>query len=403
MGDDPGARSTLAAPVEVSVVIPCLNEAGTVGDCVEKALKGVEAAGVSGEVIVADNGSTDGSVDIATESGARIVPVATKGYGHALRAGIEAARGQFIVMGDADDTYDFGEIPKFVDGWRQGYDLVMGNRFGGEIRPGAMPWTHRYIGNPVLSGVLRILFHTNIHDAHCGMRGFTADAYRRMDVRTTGMEFASELVIKAAKLDCKMTEIPVTLWPDRRTGAPHLRSVPDGWRHLRFMLLCAPNWLFVLPGVVLMTIGVGLVLWLLPGPRKIGDVTFDVHTMLFGLIFTLLGAQSIWTGLFAKAFSHSERFSHGEKFEGLLQRVTLEQGLLVGGLVAAVGFAGNAYLFFDWRASGYGPFSELRAVIFWSMLLFLGLQTILSSFFLSMLGISRDTYIGEYDRPREPR
>ncbi len=394
----------MASPVDVSVVIPCLNEAGTVGDCVEKAVKGLDAAGVTGEVIVADNGSTDGSVDVARAKGARIVPVSTKGYGYALRTGIEAARGEFIIMGDADDTYDFSEIPRFVQSWRDGYDVVMGNRFGGDIRPGAMPWTHRYIGNPVLSAILRVLFHTPIHDAHCGMRGFTADVYRRMDVRTTGMEFASELVIKAAKVGCNIIEIPITLWPDRRDRPPHLRSVPDGWRHLRFMLLCAPNWLFVVPGAAFMAAGISLMLWLLPGPRKVGHVTFDVNTMFFGVVFTLVGAQAIWTGLFAKAFSYSERFSKGERsFEGILKRFTLEQGLLIGALVGAVGLVGDVWLLLDWRSSGYGPFAGMRWVIFWSLLLFLGVQAVLSSFLLSMLGISRDTYIGEYDRPKALR
>ncbi|MBV8161331.1 MAG: glycosyltransferase, partial [Acidimicrobiia bacterium] len=382
-GPPPAQPGPAGRSVDVSVVLPCLDEVGTVGACVEKALKGLEAARVSGEVIVADNGSTDGSVEAAATSGARIVRVATRGYGHALRAGIEAANGRFIVMGDADDTYDFSDIPKFVQGWRDGYDVVMGNRFAGGIRPGAMPWTHRHVGNPLLTGLLRVLFNADIHDAHCGMRGFTAEAYRHMDVRTTGMEFASELVIKAAKLRCRMTEIPVTLWPDRRDGPPHLRSVPDGWRHLRFMLLCAPNWLFVAPGAAVMAIGVSLVLWLLPGPRKVGHVTFDVHTMFFGLIFTLLGAQAVWTGLFAKVFSYSERLSGGDQsFERLLKRFTLEQGLLVGGVVAAVGLGGDIWIFLDWRASGYGPLSAIRPLIFWSTLLFLGLQTVLSSFFL---------------------
>jgi hypothetical protein len=223
-----------------------------------------------------------------------------------------------------------------------------------------------------------------------------------MDLRTTGMEFASEFVIKAAKLKCRMTEIPITLWPDRRGRPPHLRSVPDGWRHLRFMLLYAPNWLFILPGSSFMVLGIALVVWLLPGPRHIGNVTLDVHTMFFGLIFTLLGAQAVWTGLFARVFSYSERFSQGDKsFEGLLKRITLEQGLVAGGLLAAAGLAGDAWVFLRWRSTGYGPLSAERPLIFWSMLLFLGVQAVLSSVFLSMLGISRDTYIGEYDVRRK--
>src|SRR5947209_3794424 len=231
------APDGLDREVQVSVVIPCLNEVRTIAGCIERAVDAFPRAGVVGEVIDADNGSEDGSVDIAETLGARVVQVPRRGYGSALRTGIEAARGTFIVIGDADGSYDFGEIPKFLEKWRQGYDVVMGNRFAGDIKRGAMPWHHRYIGNPLLSGLLRILFHPGIHDAHCGMRGFTRAAYDRMDLRTTGMEFASEFVIKAAKTGARMTEVPITLWPDERGRPPHLRSVPDGWRHLRFMLL----------------------------------------------------------------------------------------------------------------------------------------------------------------------
>lgn len=227
--------------IEVSVVIPCLNEAQSIALCISKALEAFKSAGIHGEVVVADNGSTDGSVTIAERVGARTVSVSLKGYGHALRGGIEAARGRLIIMGDADDSYDFSEVPRFVEKLREGYEVVMGNRFKGEIMRGAMPWCHKYIGNPVLSGILRLLFHTPIADAHCGMRGFTKSIYLRMDLRTTGMEFASEFVIKATKLAAKMTEIPITLWPDKRGRPPHLRSFRDGWRHLRFMLLYAPN------------------------------------------------------------------------------------------------------------------------------------------------------------------
>jgi hypothetical protein len=230
------------------------------------------------------------------------------------------------------------------------------------------------------------------------MRGFTKDVYQRMDLRTTGMEFASEFVIKAAKLGAKMTEIPITLWPDKRGRPPHLRSFRDGWRHLRFMLLYAPNWLFLGPGLSLMTLGLALVLWLLPGPRELGGVVFDIHTMVFGLVFTLLGAQIISIGLFAKAFSYSERFDHkGHSLEGWLKRVTLEQGLIAGAILSLVGFAGDGWVFWKWAASGFGPLHEVRAVIFWSMWFFLGVQIIFSSFFLSMLGISRGTYIGDYE------
>jgi hypothetical protein len=357
------------------------------------------SAGVRGEVVVADNGSTDGSIQIAEKAGARVVNVAQRGYGSALRAGITAARGAFIIMGDADDSYDFGEVPRFVEMWRQGYDVVMGNRFRGEIKRGAMPWHHKYIGNPALSSVLNLFFHAGIGDSHCGMRGFTRAVYERMDLRSTGMEFASEFVIKAAQLGAKITEIPITLWPDKRGRPPHLRSFRDGWRHLRFMLLYAPNWLFLLPGMMLVVFGLFLVAWLLPGPRVVTPrITLDVHTMIFGVIFTLLGVQILSIGAFAKVFTYTERFDRGNvSLKRVLTHVTLESGLLLGGALFLTGFAGCAWVVWGWVASGFGPLHEVRQVLFWSMWLFVGIQVIFASFFLSMLGISRGTYIGDYD------
>ena len=276
---------TQGGEIEVSLVIPCLNEAQSLALCIQKATAAFKAAGIRGEVIVADNGSTDGSIEIARRQEARLVHATRRGYGNALRAGVEAARGRFIIMGDADESYDFNEIPRFCAKWREGSDLVMGNRFAGEIRPGAMPWHHRYIGNPVLTALLNVFFHAGVGDVHCGMRGFTYKLYERLDLRTTGMEFASELVIKAARLGARITEIPITLWPDKRGRPPHLRSFRDGWRHLRFMLLCAPNWLFLLPGGLLGLFGIFLVTFLLPGPRHLGRAVIDIHTMLFGMVF----------------------------------------------------------------------------------------------------------------------
>ena len=388
-----------AGAADVSVVIPCLNEANSLGVCIEKALKAFQDAGLSGEVVVADNGSTDGSVEIAEKSGARVIPVAQRGYGSALKAGIRAARGAFIVMGDADDSYDFSEVPRFVEQWRKGSEVVMGNRFAGEIKPGAMPWHHKYIGNPGLTTLLNLLFRSGIGDSHCGMRGFTRDVFERMDLRSSGMEFASEFVIKAAQIGARTSEIPITLWKDKRGRPPHLRSFRDGWRHLRFMLLYAPNWLFLLPGGLLMAMGLALVLWLLPGPRTIfHNVVLDVHTMIFGVIFTLLGAQILSIGAFAKVFSYAERFDRNTvSLKRVLKRVSLEKGLLLGGLLFAAGFAGCAYIAWQWAASGFGPLAQVRGVLFWSMWLFLGVQITFSSFFLSMLGISRGTYIGDYD------
>jgi glycosyltransferase involved in cell wall biosynthesis len=389
----------LAGSVGVSVVIPCLNEAKSIGICVGKAIEAFRAAGLRGEVVVADNGSNDGSIEIAEKSGARVVAVSQRGYGAALRAGIAAARGAFIIMGDADDSYDFSEVPRFVEKWQQGYDVVMGNRFRGEIKRGAMPWHHKYIGNPALSTVLNLFFHAGIGDSHCGMRGFTRAVYDRMDLRSTGMEFASEFVIKAAQLQAKVAEIPITLWPDKRGRPPHLRSFRDGWRHLRFMLLYAPNWLFLLPGVVLVVVGLFLVFWLLPGPRVLTPrVILDVHTMIFGVMFTLLGVQIISIGAFAKVFSYAERFDHKNiSLRRVLTHVTLESGLLLGGGLFLVGLIGDAWVVWDWVASGFGPLQQVREVLFWSMWLFIGIQVTFASFFLSMLGISRGTYIGDYD------
>ncbi|PYT57633.1 MAG: dolichol-P-glucose synthetase [Acidobacteria bacterium] len=386
-------------PVEVSVVIPCLNEANSLAFCVDKALKAFSASGLTGEVIVADNGSTDGSTEIAEERGARVVRVPERGYGAALRAGIAAARGSFIVMGDADDSYDFTDVPRFVEKLREGYEMVVGNRFRGGIKPGAMPPLHKYFGNPGLTALLNTFFHARIGDSYCGMRGFTRALYDRLDVRSTGMEFALEMIIKAAQIGARISEIPIMLWPDKRGRAPHLRSFRDGWRSLRFMLLYAPNWLFLLPGATLVAFGLFLVFWLLPGPRQIlHHVILDIHTMIFGVIFTLLGVQTLSIGAFAKLFSYAERFDRGNvSLKRLLKRVTLESGLLFGGALFLTGLTGCAWITWQWAASGFGELHQVRQVLFWSMWLFLGIQVIFASFFLSMLGISRGTYIGDYD------
>jgi hypothetical protein len=386
-------------PVDVSVVIPCLNEANSLAFCIDKAVNAFRNAGLSGEVVVADNGSNDGSVVIAEQHGARVVHVAERGYGAALRAGIAASRGPYIIMGDADDSYDFTEVPRFVEKLREGYDVVMGNRFRGGIQPGAMPPLHKYFGNPGLTALLNLLFKAGIGDSYCGMRGFTRALYDRLDVRSSGMEFALEMIIKSAQIGARITEISIVLWPDKRGRAPHLRSFRDGWRSLRFMLMYAPNWLFLLPGASLVFVGLVLVFWLLPGPRAITPrVTLDLHSMIFGVIFTLLGAQILSIGAFAKVFSYAERFDRGTvSLKRVLRRVTLESGLLLGGALFLAGFGGCAWITWQWAASGFGPLHEVRQVLFWSMWLFLGVQIIFASFFLSMLGISRATFIGDYD------
>jgi hypothetical protein len=384
---------------EVSVVIPCLNEANSLELCIRKALDAFAKSGIHGEVVVADNGSTDGSIEIAEKAGARVVRVRKGGYGSALQGGIARSKGKFIVMGDADDSYDFSAVPEFVKKWHEGYDVVMGNRFQGEIKPGAMPWSHKYIGNPGLSTLLNILFRSGAGDSHCGMRGFTRAAFDQMDLRTTGMEFASEFIIKASQLGVKIGEIPVVLSKDKRGRPPHLRSFHDGWRHLRFMLLYAPNWLFLLPGATLFAVGLFLVFWLLPGPRQVTPhVVIDLHTMIFGVFFVLMGAQIISIGFFAKVFSYAERFDRRSvSLRRVLNRVKLEDGLLIGAISFLAGLVGCVSVVWEWAASGFGPLFQVREVLFWSMWLFLGMQVIFSSFFLSMLGISRGTYIGDYD------
>lgn len=399
---DAELQTATAAPIsshlEVSVIIPCLNEANSVAICIDKALAAIAKLGVSGEVVVADNGSTDASVEIAKLHGARVVHVAAKGYGNALRAGIAAARGEFIVMGDADDSYDFSELPKFVEKRREGYEFVMGNRLRGEIKPAAMPWHHRYVGTPVMSFIINVFFRAGIGDVNCGMRGFTRTFYDRLDIRTTGMEFASELVVKAARHRAQIAEIPITLWPDKRGRPPHLRSFRDGWRHLRFMLLYAPNWLFLLPGAFLAGLGLGIVVWLLPGPRTVGRTVIDVHTMLFGMVFALIGVNIATIGMFAKVFSYTERFARRQySLERWFKRIKLETGLAAGTALAAIGTSGLFVVTWRWIKSGFGPFHEMRAVIFFSLFFLLGMHTIFASFFFSMLGISRSTYIGDYE------
>ena len=390
--------------IEVSVVIPCLNEERSIAVCIDKAFAAFQAAGINGEVLVADNGSSDGSVEIAKQHGARVLDVAAKGYGNALHMGIKEALGKFIVIGDADDSYDFSEIPRFVAKWREGYELVMGNRFTGEIKQGAMPWHHRYIGTPVMSAIVNVLFGAGIGDVNTGMRGFTKELYRRLGLRTTGWEVASEFVIKAAKIGARVTEIPITLWPDKRGRPPHLRSFQAGWRNLRFMLLYAPNWLFILPGSSLFILGMGIVFWLLPGPRWVGRIGFNIHTMLFGMIFALLGVQIIFTGFFAKVFSYSARFDRQQRsLERLLRTFTLEHGLIFGTALALMGFAGDLRVFYQWVTAGFAELQQMRPVIFWSLWFFVGIQIVFASFLLSMLGIARNTYIGDHESSQENR
>jgi glycosyltransferase involved in cell wall biosynthesis len=393
-------REAQDGPV-ASVVMPCLDEEKTLAGCIAAARRGIEAAGIAGEVIVVDNGSRDRSVAVAEAAGARVVRCERKGYGNALRAGFAAARGRFILMGDADQSYDFGELPRFWKEIEAGHELVMGTRLLGRIEPGAMPRLHRYLGNPLLSFILRLLFRAPVSDAHCGLRALTKEAVSRMDLRTGGMELASEIVIKAAAAGLRITEIPITLHKDARDRPPHLRSFRDGWRHLRYMLMMAPNWLFFLPGLVALGAGSLLIGALLPGPLRFGPVTFDVHTMLLGMALALLGVYLLLLGCFVKAFSYTERLgpARASAFASALRRVKLEHGLVAGGALVAVGLAGDAWFLARWLAEGAGRLdagATLRPAILYTTLLVAGLQVVFGAFFLSMLGISRGDYVGDY-------
>jgi glycosyltransferase involved in cell wall biosynthesis len=390
-----GADSAGVGP-EVSVVIPCLNEVQSIAACVDKALEAFRNAGISGEVVVADNGSTDGSIDLALEHGARVIHVNIKGYGSALRSGILEARGAFIILGDADGSHDFSEIPRFVEKWRAGHDFVIGNRFLGEIKEGAMSWHHRHLGTPILSGILNLFFSAGVGDINCGMRGFSRELANRLDLRTNGMEFASEQLIKAARAGARIAEVPITMWPDQRDRPPHLRTFRDGWRHLRFIMLSAPNWLFLLPGGLLMALGVGLVLWLLPGPAFAGRVELNTNTMSLAMMLVLLGMHIVSIGVFVKVFCYTERFSRTElSLARWLKRVKLEHGLVLGAILVVSGLTGDAIVLWQWAARGFGHLDAVRTVFFCSLSFFLGVEVLFSSVFLSMLGISRDTYIGE--------
>jgi len=381
------------APLELSIVMPCLNEAETLGTCITKARQWLLKNQVAGEIIVADNGSTDGSQEIATVLGARVVDVSQKGYGSALMGGINAARGKYIVMGDADDSYSFSHLEPFLEQLRQGFDLVMGNRFAGGIQPGAMKALHKYLGNPVLTGIGRLLFTSPCGDFHCGLRGFNKEAILKLDLRTTGMEFASEMVVKSTLHKLKITEVPTVLFPDGRSRPPHLRSWRDGWRHLRFLLLYSPRWLFLYPGLLLMFVGLLAGLWLIPGARTVGSVTFDIHTLLYAASAIVIGFQAVNFSLFTKIFAISEGLLPADKrLDRLFKYVTLETGLVTGALLVAAGLGMSLYAVSDWGAHSFGnlrPDEVLRIVIPSITALILGSEIILSSFFFSVLGLKR--------------
>lgn len=384
--------------MELSVVMPCLNEAETVATCVSKAVGCMAEHGIDGEVIVADNGSTDGSQRLATDAGARVVPIEDKGYGNALLGGIRAARGEYVIMGDADDSYDFTALLPFVEKLREGAELVMGNRFAGGIAPGAMPPLHRYLGNPVLSFIGRLFFRSRAGDFHCGLRGFRRDSALALDLQSTGMEFASEMVVKATLRKQRITEVPTTLSPDGRSRPPHLRSWRDGWRHLRFLLLYSPRWLFLIPGIALILLGliVGIpVGW---GPVTIGEITFDVDTLVGASAMVVIGFQAVTFALLTKVYAMAEGFLPPDRrVRRLLEVWSLERGLLIGGALAVLGLVGLVASVSHWQVHGYGeldPRWSLRLVVPSATAFVLSFQVMIVTFFLSILSIRRTQHPG---------
>jgi glycosyltransferase involved in cell wall biosynthesis len=380
--------------VELTVLMPCLNEAETLAQCIRKARACIARLGLDAEVLIADNGSTDGSQRIAVEEGARVVAVPTRGYGAALYHGSLQARGRYIIMGDADDSYDFSKLDLFIEKLREGFDLVMGNRFRGGVRPGAMPWKNRYIGNPVLSAIGRLFFKSPAGDFHCGLRGFSRDAFDRLELQTTGMEFASEMVIKATLLGMRIAEVPTTLDKDGRSRPPHLRPWSDGWRHLRFMLLYSPRWLFLYPGMLLMLAGLVVGALLLPGPLMLRpNLGLDVHTLLFAFAAVLLGFQGVSFAFCARAYALNEKLLPSDpRLERLFQRYTLETGLMVGLLLLLVGLGAAIYAVVGWSRVGFGeldPRAMLRTAIPAVTAICLGGQVVLTSFLMSFLGLRR--------------
>ncbi len=392
-------QSSLSDPSsdpEVSIILPCLNEVKTLESCLRKANLAIATHGLQAEIIVADNGSTDGSQTKAEACGARVIHVEERGYGAALMTGITAAQGTYIIMGDSDDSYDFSAIYPFIEKLRAGHDLVMGCRLpkaGGTISPGAMPWLHRWIGNPLLSMIGRLFFHSPVTDFHCGMRGFRRDFSQSLDLRATGMEFASEMIIKATLSQARITEIPITLHKDGRDRAPHLRTWKDGWRHLRFMLLYCPRWLFLLPGLLLFVLGTITGTILLTGPVTLGSITFDTNTLLVSAMAILSGFNLISFGVFSKTVAISAGLLPKDSlFERTVERLTLEFGILSGIVITLSGCALLSLGMWYWHSHGFGPLSypeSLRLIIPGTTALTLGIEVIFSSFLMSILLMPR--------------
>jgi hypothetical protein len=378
---------------ELTILMPCLNEGETVATCIAKARSFLQKSGIAGEVLVVDNGSTDGSDALAAKAGARLVLERRRGYGSALRAGIAAARGRYVIMGDADDSYDFSALGPFVEALRGGADLVVGNRFKGGIAPEAMPMLHRYVGNPVLTGIGRLFFRSPVGDFHCGLRGFRADAIRRLGLGTVGMEFASEMVVRATVDGLHIVEVPATLSPDGRSRPPHLRSFRDGWRHLRFLLLLSPRWLFLYPGAAMMVAGLASMLWLLPSPRTLFGLGLGVNTILYSAAAIVCGFQAVMFAIFAKvAAINAGLLPHDSRIRRFTSVVTVEVGMVLGLTLLLAGLAAGAYAVGLWGRESFGalrPEASLRIVAPSVTALILGLQLLFSSFFLGVLGLRR--------------
>ena len=381
----------MSASVELSILMPCLNEAETIRTCVGKALAFLSRSGIKGEVVVADNGSTDGSQAIALALGARVIDIDERGYGSALLGGIRAARGTYVIMGDSDDSYDFSALGSFVEKLRRGYALVMGNRFAGGIAPGAMPPLHRYLGNPGLTAIGKLFFRSPCGDIYCGLRGFRRDAILELDLQATGMEFAIEMVVKATNGGLAITEVPTTLSPDGRSRPPHLRTWRDGWRTLRFFLLFSPRWLFLYPGLGLFLSGLAGMAWLLPQPRPVGAVTLDIHTLFYASLAVVIGSQSVLFWVFAKIYGAREGIVPPDPwFRSVITIFTFEAGLICGGALVLAGLGLGFYAVSVWNAENFGPLSAteaMRVVIPSGTLILLGFQIATSACFASLLEI----------------
>lgn len=379
--------------IELTILMPCLNEAETLEICIKKAMKFLTDNNVNGEVLIADNGSTDGSQEIATRNGARVVNIEQKGYGSALRGGSENARGRYVIMGDADDSYNFLNLMPFLEKLRDGYELVMGNRFKGGIEKGAMPPLHKYLGNPVLSFIGRIFYPSDIKDFHCGLRGYNRASIQSLQLQTTGMEYASEMVVQATLHKLRMIEVATTLSPDGRSRPPHLRSWRDGWRHLKFLMMYSPNWTFLYPGLILSVIGLMMMVIIGVGPTKIGNVNFGINTMMYGSASLLVGVNISLFSMFTKAYALSSGFiPNSPKTVGILERFTVEKGVVIGVVLTLLGIVATIFAFIIWGNNSFGnlqPESIMKITIPATTLIAIGIELIFASFFLGILEIER--------------